>query len=204
MEQRSAVSIKATLQRQWDALELASYREAVAHDEDFMARHRECVARGETTWVDCHNQKITLLPDGTLRIGKDLYQVREEGEDRGYLRCTCAGCAFDMNYCQTNHQVRIYEYIYRKLIQQAKRPPTHLADGTIIRFETPFTFTDETKHDTFRKGTYRKSVKRKGTRVIQQSLVFYALDNEKAYHITNWKRYNYEIVSVPDGTLPTP
>ena len=202
MEQ-SAVSIKTTLQRQWDAVELASHRETVAHDEDYMARHREQVARGETIWVDCHNQKMTLLPDGLLRIGNQLYQIREQVEDRGYLRCVCAGCSFDMGYCQLNHQARIYEYIYQRLIRQAKRPPTNLADGTIIRFETPFTFTDSTEHDTFRKGTYRKSIWRNGDRVIQHSTVFYAVDNERAYHITNWKRYNYEIVSTPGNAAPT-
>ena|SRR5579859_997364 len=200
---QAAVSLKTTLQRRWEALELASYRETVADDEDFLARHRERVAKGETIWVDCHGQRITLLPDGLLRIGKQLYQVRkEEVEDKGYLRCVCAGCSFDMSYCQLNHQARILEYAYQQLIRQAKRPPTNLADGTVIRFETPFEFTDQTRHGTFRKGTYRTPIWRNGNRVMQHSTVFYAVDTGKAYHITNWKRYTFEIVSTPGDTAP--
>jgi hypothetical protein len=97
------VSIKTTIQLLWDSAALASHREMVASDEDYMARHRQRVANGETIWVDCHDRRITLLPDGGLRIGKHLYHVSEKVEDNGYLRCTCAGCHLDMGYCQVNH-----------------------------------------------------------------------------------------------------
>ena len=171
-QERKTVSITTTIHLLWDAAELSSYRESLKDDRDFMARHNEQIASGEPIWVACHDRRITLQVDGLLRIGKQTYQVREEVEDKRYLRCVCAGCSFDLDYCQVNHSIRVYEWVYADLAKKAKRPPTNLVDGTIIRFEKSIEFVDGTQHDVFRKDSYRQRVRRNGERAVQRRTVF--------------------------------
>lgn len=198
--ERKQASVTATIHLLWDAAELAHYRKTLAEDEEFMARHNEQVAKGTPIWVACHNRRVTLQPDGLLRIGEQTYQVREDEEDDRYLRCVCAGCSFDLDYCQVNHQVRVYEWTLKDLVKKAKRPPTNLADGTVIRFAEPFTLRDDIKCAEFRKGTYRQPVWKNGDRVTRRSTIFYSIPDEIPCHITNWKRLDFEIVSVPQET----
>lgn len=201
--ERKPVSVTTTIHLLWDAVELADYRKKRAGDEEFMARHNEQAAKGTPLWVACHNRRVTLQPDGLLRVGTQTYQVREDEEDDRYVHCVCAGCSFDLDYCQVNHQVRVYEWTYKELLKKAKRPPTNLPDGTVIRFAEPFTLRGNIQCAEFRKTTYHEPIWKKGDRVTRRTTIFYSIPDEIPCAIAKWRLADFEIVSTPPESAPS-
>jgi hypothetical protein len=187
------ITTKATVQRLWDCDALASYRERCSTDEAFMRRISRQVANGEAIWVDCHDETITWVEEGIIQIGRQQYAVGSL-DDSYHLRCLCFGCKMDTAYCQENHVIRVADFTYAHLHQRARA--ILLPDGAVIRFATPFTFGHGT-YDTFRKGYYTYGARRDGLTRKTTSTVFYAVETNVPYHIINWQRLEWEIVSLP-------